>query len=97
MTGEALLELAELFPEATRLIISASASVTQNDIDAFQRRCPHTLLARVDGSIPRAALEAALPSAPIEVEGDRARMSYGTAGEAVLIREGGLWKIEELK
>ncbi len=44
-----------------------------------------------------AALEAALPSAPIEVEGDRARMSYGTAGEAVLIREGGLWKIEELK
>ncbi len=44
-----------------------------------------------------AALEAALPSTPIEVEGDRARMSYGTAGEAVLIREGGLWKIEELK
>ena len=44
-----------------------------------------------------AALEAALPSTPIEVEGDRARMNYGTAGEAALIREGGLWKIEELK
>ena len=44
-----------------------------------------------------AALEAALPSARIEVEGDRARMAYGASGEAVLVREQGLWKIEELK
>jgi hypothetical protein len=41
------------------------------------------------------ALRAALPSATIENLGDRATMSYGAGGTVELLREHGVWKIEE--
>lgn len=41
------------------------------------------------------ALKAALPTANVELLGDRATMSYGTAGTVELVREHGTWKVEE--
>jgi hypothetical protein len=41
------------------------------------------------------ALRAALPSATIENLGERATMSYGAGGTVELLREHGVWKIEE--
>lgn len=41
------------------------------------------------------AIEAALPTATIEHLGERATMSYGSGGTVELLREHGLWKIEE--
>jgi hypothetical protein len=43
------------------------------------------------------ALEAALPTAKIELIGDRATMAYGAGGTVELLREGGVWKIEEFR
>jgi hypothetical protein len=42
-------------------------------------------------------LRAALPTAKIEMLGDRATMAYGTGSTVELVREHGLWKIEEFK
>jgi hypothetical protein len=41
------------------------------------------------------AVEAALPTATVEHLGDRATMSYGAGGTIELVREHGVWKIEE--
>ena len=41
------------------------------------------------------AIRAALPEAAIEETGDRAAMPYGASGTVLLVRERGLWKIEE--
>lgn len=41
------------------------------------------------------ALRAALPTATIEEHGDRASMAYGTGGLVQLVREHGVWKIED--
>ena len=41
------------------------------------------------------AIEAALPTATVEHLGERATMSYGSGGTVELLREHGLWKIEE--
>jgi hypothetical protein len=41
------------------------------------------------------AIEAALPTAVIEHLGERATMSYGSGGTVELVREHGVWKIEE--
>jgi hypothetical protein len=41
------------------------------------------------------AIEAALPTATIEHLGERATMSYGSGGTVELVREHGLWKVEE--
>ncbi|MCC6645167.1 MAG: hypothetical protein IT374_06305 [Polyangiaceae bacterium] len=41
------------------------------------------------------AIRAALPDAQIEETGERAAMSYGASGTVLLVRERGLWKIEE--
>jgi len=43
------------------------------------------------------AVEASLSSANLEVTGDRATMAYGTGGTVELVREGGAWKIEDLR
>jgi hypothetical protein len=42
-------------------------------------------------------LRAALPTAKIELLGDRATMAYGAGSTVELVREHGLWKIEEFK
>jgi hypothetical protein len=42
-------------------------------------------------------LRAALPTAKIEMLGDRATMAYGTGSTVELVREHGAWKIEEFK
>jgi hypothetical protein len=42
-----------------------------------------------------AALRAALPTAQFEEIGDRATMAYGSGGTVQLVREHGLWKIED--
>ncbi|MEB2313020.1 MAG: hypothetical protein OZ921_18495 [Sorangiineae bacterium] len=42
------------------------------------------------------ALAAALPTAKFEHLGDRATMAYGAGGTVELVREGGVWKLEEL-
>ena len=42
------------------------------------------------------ALDAALPTARVEQIGDRATMAYGAAGTVELVRERGLWKIEDI-
>ena len=44
-----------------------------------------------------AALNSALPTARFELLGDRATMAYGAGGTVELIREQGVWKIEDLK
>jgi hypothetical protein len=41
------------------------------------------------------AIRAALPTANVEHLGDRATMSYGAGGTVELVREHGVWKIEE--
>jgi hypothetical protein len=41
------------------------------------------------------ALEAALPSTAVEHLGDRATLAYGSGGTIEMVREHGLWKIEE--
>jgi hypothetical protein len=41
------------------------------------------------------AIRASLPTASIENLGDRATMSYGAGGAVELLREHGVWKIEE--
>jgi len=41
------------------------------------------------------AISAALPTATVEHLGDRATMSYGGGGTVEMVREHGLWKIEE--
>ena len=43
------------------------------------------------------ALKAAMPTARIELLGDRATMAYGAGGTVELLRERGLWKVEEFK
>lgn len=43
------------------------------------------------------ALAAALPTARFERIGERSTMSYGAGGTVELVREHGLWKIEEFK
>jgi hypothetical protein len=43
------------------------------------------------------AVETALPTARLEVTGDRATMAFGAAGTVELVRERGLWKVEDLK
>jgi hypothetical protein len=43
------------------------------------------------------ALRAALPTAQFEVLGERATMAYGAGGTVELVREHGLWKLEDLK
>ena len=43
------------------------------------------------------ALAAALPTAHIERIGDQATMAYGAGGTVELVREHGVWKIEELQ
>ena len=43
------------------------------------------------------AVEANLPSGRLEVTGDRATMAFGAGGTVELVREGGLWKVEDLR
>ena len=43
------------------------------------------------------ALKQALPTAPIEEAGERATMPYGSGASVQLVREHGLWKIENLE
>ena len=43
------------------------------------------------------ALQAALPTAKFERIGDRATMAYGAGGTVELVREAGVWKIEEFR
>jgi hypothetical protein len=43
------------------------------------------------------ALKASLPTAKVELFGDRATLAFGAGGSVELVRERGLWKIEELK
>lgn len=42
------------------------------------------------------ALKAALPTARIELLGDRATMAYGAGGTVELLREHGAWKVEDI-
>lgn len=44
-----------------------------------------------------AAVEAGLPSAKIDVAGDRATMAFGAGGTVELVRERGVWKVEDLR
>jgi hypothetical protein len=41
------------------------------------------------------ALDAALPTAAVEHLGDRATLAYGSGGTIEMVREHGIWKIEE--
>jgi hypothetical protein len=43
------------------------------------------------------ALKAALPTARVEMLGDRATMAYGAGGTVELVQERGIWKVEEFK
>jgi hypothetical protein len=43
------------------------------------------------------ALKASLPTAKVELYGDRATLAFGSGGSVELVREHGFWKIEELK
>ncbi|HEX6764006.1 MAG TPA: hypothetical protein VF103_00985 [Polyangiaceae bacterium] len=43
------------------------------------------------------AVETALPTSRLEVTGDRATMAFGAAGTVELVRERGVWKVEDLK
>ena len=42
------------------------------------------------------ALDSALPTARVEQLGERATMAYGAAGTVELVREHGLWRIEDI-
>jgi hypothetical protein len=44
-----------------------------------------------------AAVEAGLPTAKIDVAGDRATMAFGAGGSVELVRERGVWKVEDLR
>jgi hypothetical protein len=44
-----------------------------------------------------AAVEANLPNGRLEVTGDRATMAFGAGGTVELVREDGLWKVEDLR
>lgn len=44
-----------------------------------------------------AAVESSLTTAGLEVTGDRATMAFGTGGTVELVRERGLWKVEDLR
>lgn len=44
-----------------------------------------------------AAVESSLSTASLEVTGDRATMAFGTGGTVELVRERGLWKVEDLR
>jgi hypothetical protein len=43
------------------------------------------------------AVEAGLPTAKIDVAGDRATMAFGAGGTVELVRERGAWKVEDLR
>jgi hypothetical protein len=43
------------------------------------------------------ALKASLPTAKVELFGDRATLAFGAGGSVELLRERGVWKIEDLK
>ena len=43
------------------------------------------------------ALKATLPTARFELVGERATLAYGAGGTLELVREHGVWKVEELK
>jgi hypothetical protein len=43
------------------------------------------------------AVEANLPNGRLEVTGDRATLAFGAGGTVELVREGGLWKVEDLR
>ena len=43
------------------------------------------------------AIRQSLPTATIEETGDRAMMTYGSAGTVLFVREGGAWKVEDLR
>ncbi len=43
------------------------------------------------------AMRAALPTARFEILGERATMAYGAGGTVELVREHGLWKLEDLR
>lgn len=43
------------------------------------------------------ALKASLPTSKLELFGDRATLAFGSGGSVELVRERGLWKIEDLK
>jgi hypothetical protein len=42
------------------------------------------------------AVEAGLATAELEVTGDRATMAFGAGGTVELVRERGIWKVEDL-
>ena len=44
-----------------------------------------------------AAVETGLPSAKVDVAGDRATMAFGAGGTVELVRERGVWKVEDLR
>jgi len=44
-----------------------------------------------------AAVEANLPNGRLEVTGDRATMAFGAGGTVELVREDGLWTVEDLR
>jgi len=52
---------------------------------------------RADMERITSALKASLPTAKVEVFGDRATLPFGSGGSVELVRERGLWKIEDLK
>jgi len=52
---------------------------------------------RADMDRLTSALRASLPTAKVELFGDRATLAFGAGGSVDLVRERGLWKIEDLK
>ncbi len=52
---------------------------------------------RVDMDRLTGSLKASLPTAKVELFGDRATLAFGAGGSVELVRERGLWKIEDLK
>lgn len=79
------------------VLLSLAPSVDRQSLsaDALQKAWEGAGRGEIEALI--SALEAALPSASITTEGVRAKMSYGSGSEATLIREDGVWKIEELQ
>lgn len=52
---------------------------------------------RADMDRLTSALKASLPTAKVELFGDRATLAFGAGGSVELVRERGAWKIEDLK
>jgi hypothetical protein len=52
---------------------------------------------KVDMDRLTGALKASLPTAKVELFGDRATLAFGAGGSVELVREQGVWKIEDLK